>query len=390
MAAEGGSQPTTVLLADGRTLTAWVGQDHNVWLKSSDEAEARRVNDVDGDAAPHAQAPAQVAAGQDDRVYVVWHNETPIEGRRFPASDLRFARSEDGGRSFQPAITVNDDETGTASHTFQDMLVTDDGVIVVSWIDSRTRAPTPAVGGDAGHGSAEHGDAEGAFDPGPGQRGPEIRVARSLDAGRSFTTSTVVSVDACPCCRTAMAAGPDGSIYLSWRHIFDENVRDVVVARSDDGGAHFGEPRRVHADDWVFDGCPHAGPSLTVTPDGRLHVAWYTGKEGNAGLFYAVSADRGRTFGPPSPILAGEWVPPSTARLSSTPDGGVWLAWEDTRTAEPTVHIGRLGAAGAIGTGVVTFPGRGPDMPPVVAEAPGLAFLDAEGDAVLAIRARGR
>jgi hypothetical protein len=400
LAEDGGSQPTTIVLSDGRMLTAWVGQDHNVWLRASDEAEARRVNDVDGDAAPHAQAPAQVAAGPDGSVYVVWHNETPIAGRRFPASDLRFARSDDGGRTFEPAITVNDDAGGPpTSHTFQDLLVTETGTVVVSWIDSRARearAEETGAGSEhtgAGHRATPEGTGAGASaapDPGPSRRGPEIRVARSLDRGRTFSASTVVSVDACPCCRTAMATGPDGAIYLAWRHIFDGNVRDIVVSRSDDGGASFGAPRKVHDDGWVFDGCPHAGPSLTVTPGGELHVAWYTGEEGNAGLFHAASADRGETFGPPNRILTGDWVPPSTARLSATPDGAVWLAWEDTRTADATIHVSRLRGTGTISAGSVTFSGRGPDMPPIAPSGVVLAYLASDGDGVLATRAPGR
>jgi hypothetical protein len=405
LASEGGSQPTTATLPDGTVLTAWVGMDHNVWLRSSDASVPVRVNDVDGDAAPHAQAPAQVAAGPDGHVYVVWHNETPIEGRRFPASDLRFARSSDGGRTFERAITVNDDAAGPpTSHTFQDLLVTREGTVVVSWIDSRSREDEgPHHGAAGGHGGdavtggdpAAGGDAVvggdpvaggAATDPGPGRRGPEIRVARSTDGGRSFSASAVVSVDACPCCRTAMAAGPDGAIYLAWRHIFDGSVRDIVVARSDDGGVHFGTPRRVHEDGWVFDGCPHAGPSLAVTPDGVLHVAWYTGREGAAGLYRTTSSDRGETFGPARAVLTGDWVPPSTARLSAAEDGSVWLAWEDRRTDEPRIHLARVAAERAGAVEETDFPGTSPDMPPRVAGDAVLAFLGGGGDAVMATR----
>jgi hypothetical protein len=59
-----------------------------------------RVNDIEGDAAPHLQAPAQVAAGPGGAVYVAWTNATLIEGRRFPASDLRSrARSTEAEAS---------------------------------------------------------------------------------------------------------------------------------------------------------------------------------------------------------------------------------------------------------------------------------------------------
>lgn len=309
----------------------------------------------------------------------MWHNETQVEGRRFPASDLRFARSGDGGRTFDPAVTVNDDAGGPpASHTFQDLLVTEGGAVVVSWIDSR---------GAERDGAAHHGHAAGEQTPDrqtlPGHRGPEIRVARSTDGGRSFSASSVVSVDACPCCRTAMAAGPDGTIYLAWRHIFEGNVRDIVIARSTDGGARFDAPRRVHEDGWVYDGCPHAGPSLAVTRDGMVHVAWYTGKEGAAGLFHAASIDGGETFGVPRPIQSGDWVPPSTARLTVTRAGDVWLAWEDRRRDDPMVLVARMSADGGPGPVAASFRGTAPDLTPGPAAGPVLAYLGGEGDAVL-------
>lgn len=69
---------------------------------------------------------------------MIWPNSTPVEGRRFPTSDLRWARSTDGGRTFGPAETVNADAGGVpASHTFHNALVDASGRLVVSWLDSR-------------------------------------------------------------------------------------------------------------------------------------------------------------------------------------------------------------------------------------------------------------
>ena len=394
VAATGGSQPTVALTGSGEILTVWVGEDHNVWLHGSGRSGLARVNDLDGDAAPHAQAPAQVAAAPDGSVYVVWHNEQQMAGRRFPASDVRFARSLDGGRTFAPAVTVNDDAGGVpSSHTFQDLAVGADGAVVVSWIDARARDgggdPGQANGPPhAGHGtSAGSGRLPGVVrvaDPPPGERGPEIRVARSTDGGRTFGAGAVVSVDACPCCRTAMAVAPDGIVYLAWRHIFEGSVRDVVLARSDDGGVSFEDAVRVHADGWVFDRCPHAGPTLAVAPDGALHVAWYTGREGAAGLFHAVSRDGGRSFGAPQAVLAGDWVPPSTARLAVTDDGTVWLAYEDRRPETPVVRVARVGPEGALESIGVEIAGLAPDMPPRSGNRPVLVLLERAGGAVLA------
>src|SRR5690606_27884878 len=100
-------------------FAAWietVDGESNVYIAEVNAAargDRVRVNDIRGDAAPHDQAPPQVAVGPDGVIYVVWQNNTVIPGRRFPASNLRLARSLDGGRTFEPAIFVNDDALGT-------------------------------------------------------------------------------------------------------------------------------------------------------------------------------------------------------------------------------------------------------------------------------------
>src|SRR5690606_29455167 len=142
----------------GRGYVAWVGEGEygfDVFVASAPAGEGTfgppvRVNDLPGDAAPHEQAPAQVATGPGGEIYVLWQNNTVVEGRRFPASDLRFAASSNGGHTFTSTRTVNDDAGGLpSSHTFHDMVVAPDGTIVVSWIDSRDpdRAAAAAAAG---------------------------------------------------------------------------------------------------------------------------------------------------------------------------------------------------------------------------------------------------
>jgi hypothetical protein len=369
VAAGGASNPTVAVDAKaGAYYVAWVGVSDgtpNVWLARSDDgatfAPPVRVNDMDGDAAPHEQAPAQVAAGPDGTVYVVWQNNTQAEGRRFPYSDLRLARSTDGGKTFEPAITVNDDAGGPpSSHTFHDIVVAGDGAVYVSWIDSRVRtalevaaaeaAPKPtahaapasagaAEAPAAGHEStAGHGHAGMAMESDPNLPGPEIRIARSTDGGRTFGTSSIAAADACPCCRTALAAGADGSVYVAWRDVKEGDIRDIVVARSTDHGETFSMPKAVQSDGWSIAGCPHAGPDIAVDENGLLHAAWYTGAEGRPGLYYAVSDNQGESFGEAAPLVSGEWVPVSQVKMAATADGVV-VAWDDRRQELPELRF---------------------------------------------------
>lgn len=354
LAEHAAGNPTAAVDPRGGTgFVAWIaaeGGAPNVYLARVDPGGATeapvRVNDKAGDAAPHEQAPAQVAAGPDGAVYVLWQNNVKVPGRRFPASDLRFARSVDGGRTFSPAITVNDDAGGVpSSHTFHDLAVAPDGTVWVSWIDSRAKdaaraaRPRPASAAPAGHGHKHMGDDD--LPP------SEIRIARSTDGGRTFGPGVVVDTAPCPCCRTSLAFGADGSVYLGWRKEYGGDVRDVVVARLAAGEAAFSAPVRVHADAWVFPACPHSGPSLAVDARGRVHVGWYTGREGRQGLWYARSDDLGRTFGTPAALVTGEDVPPSQVALSAY-GAEVLAAWDDRPSQGRRVALARIGADGAM------------------------------------------
>lgn len=365
--ASGASNPTVAAGEDGVFYVAWVGAgggEADVWLARSEDgvvfSAPVRVNDVAGDAAPHEQAPAQVAVGPGGEVYVVWQNNTVAEGRRFPYSDLRFARSEDGGRTFSPAVTVNDDAAGPpSSHTFQSLAVARDGTVLVAWIDGRARTAAELAleseGGALEPGGMHHGSG------GPVLPGSQIRLARSEDGGRTFQASVVLADVACPCCRTAIAIGPDGVVNVAWRDVAEGEVRDVVVARSEDGGRSFGPASVVHADGWHIEGCPHAGPALAYDAAGQLHIGWYTGAESGPGLYHAVSEDGGGTFGAPNAVLTGDWVPVSLVSLAADTDGRVWAAWDDRRTEPLMTRIARLDVGGP-GAVVATVPGKAPSL----------------------------
>jgi hypothetical protein len=377
---EGASNPTVAIDAHRASVyVAWVQTEEgvsNVYLSRASGPESSftppvRVNHRPGDAAPHEQAPAQVAVGPEGNVYVVWQTTTPIEGRRFPASDLRFARSTDGGRSFEPTITVNDDAGGPpASHTFHNIAVGPDGTVYVSWIDSRNRASSSDPPEDS-HGGSANGNALVHHDSVPG---PDIRIARSTDGGRSFEPSVIVDRGACPCCRTALAVSRDGKVYAAWRKVFEGNVRDIVLASSNDGARTFTPPVRVHEDGWVFAGCPHTGPGLAIDDAGRVHIAWYTGADRAIGLYYAAAEESTTGFAPPAVLVKGP-VPVSQVKLAAS-GPNVFGVWEDRREAEPRVQF-----AGAL-------PGRnlnsesltvGSGTSPAVAAAGGLyavAWLD--------------
>ena len=340
-----GSFPTTAIDAEsGTTYWAWFVENDGrpavfvSRLEADADQPAPPVN-VSGDKTsvnPHDQAPAQVLVGPRGTVYVIWSTRQEIAGRRFPASDLVMVRSSDGGRTFSTPVYVNDDHDGPpAGHTFHDATVGPDGTVYVSWIDSR--GISAATVEHAGHRASDS----------------DIRLARSNDGGQTFEPSVVVATGTCPCCRSAVRVDAEGKVVVAWRQVFDDNIRDIAVAHSSDGGRTFSAPVRAHADGWEINGCPHSGPSIGAGDAGTLHVAWYTGADGQEGLYHAVSVDGGEHFGDPRRIQPD--IPVATARMAVASDD-VWLAWE--HSLENTIHL-----AAADGTSPTeSFLGRSPAL----------------------------
>lgn len=297
-----GAAPMFAVSPDGREAIAWVtapggGADGILQVRVGERVST--LQDPLGPIEPHGEAPPKLAWAADGTLHALWVVGKVVPGRRFPVSALRHAHSVDGGQRWSPPVTVTDDTTVFGSHNFHALHAAADGGIIAAWLDGR-----------AGRSAAF--------------------LARSDDGGRSWGTNVRISMgEACPCCRTAIASAADGSVWVAWRTVLAGDVRDIVVARSRDGGRTFSAAQRVHADDWVFPGCPHAGPSLMADGRGRVHLAWWTGKEGRAAAWYA-RADDGETFGTPVALSAIGTVRPVHVQLAVRGDT-ILTAWDDDR-----------------------------------------------------------
>lgn len=295
-----GAAPMFAVSADGREAIAWVsaadgGTDGVLHVRVGDRVTDLR--DTLGPIEPHGEAPPKLAWAPDGSLHALWVVGKLVPGRRFPVSALRHARSTDGGATWDAPVTVTDDTLVFGSHNFHALHTAADGGIIAAWLDGREGRSA-------------------AF------------LARSDDGGRTWGKNVRISMgEACPCCRTAIASAPDGSVWVAWRTVLEGDVRDIVVARSRDGGRTFGEATRVHADGWVFPGCPHAGPSIIADARGRLHIAWWTGKEGRAAAWYA-RADDGVNFGAPQALSAIGTPRPVHVQLDVRGDT-VLAAWDD-------------------------------------------------------------
>jgi hypothetical protein len=302
-------------------LLAWIAGDstgyHLYFARSANGGDTwstpTRITQTDHEVEPHAEASPRLVAGR-GAIGIFWPHSIDVPGRRFPASHLRFSRSADGGRTWSSAVTLNDDTARVlAGHTFHGATALGDSTFMVAWLDSRAGSE-PHEGDTAVH---HDGDAT-------------IYLAVSKDLGASWSPSnTRLWGDACPCCRVALVTRPDGAVVAAWRGHFDGSVRDPVIATVAPAPA---TPRRVSVDGWVFQGCPHTGPALASAADGSLHVAWFTGKEGGAGIFYSRSSD-GSSFDRPVPLLTGAGLPAAHPAVLPSAKGALVAINLDTRGA---------------------------------------------------------
>lgn len=335
-----GATPMMLVTSSGDRMLSWVAVD-SVSGREALFVEVTRdgattgdpvvvVRDSLGGINPHGEAPPQLAESSDGAIYVMYTVGKEVPGSRFPRSALRLIRSDDGGRSWSEPVSVNEGER-FGSHNFHAVLGGPGGAVHAAWL------------------SSHHGRSM-------------VWLRQSKDGGRTWDAARAIdSAAACPCCRTGLALGPDGSLYVAWRRIFEGEVRDVVVMRSPDGGATWNEPVRPREDGWVFGGCPHAGPSLEIDQAGVVHIAWWTGKPGEAGVYYARSADAGKTFAA-TPIAVGEKAAPAHVQLA-VGDFGTVVGWDDGLSQSPRILLRTATPGGSFGPeiqlsqgGAATYP----------------------------------
>lgn len=325
---ENGATPMFLATPAGDRVLSWVsapggGSDGAVHFSVTPAGADQplptvTVRDSIGPIEAHGEAPPQLGADAEGRLYLLYAVGKEVPGQRFPISALRVVRSDDHGRTWSAPVTINDQgkygEFG--AHNFHALTVGPDGSIVATWLDGRT--------GTSG-----------------------VWMSRSSDHGSTWTPNTAVYSDStCPCCRTGVALDTKGNMFISWRAVLPGDVRDIVVMRSADAGKTWETPVRPQADDWVFSGCPHAGPSMKLDAAGNIHVAWWTGKPGAAGVYYAKSTDGGKTFAA-QPLATGERSTPAHVQLALTPKGGVVVIWDDGLSKLPRVLVRRSTDGGA-------------------------------------------
>jgi hypothetical protein len=224
-----------------------------------------------------------------------------------------FTRSTDGGHNFAPLRPIT---SSNESQRFEALGLDQDGSVFAAWLDKRNRVPAKVSG--------KNYDGAGLF------------FASSKDGGATYAEARLATDNTCECCRLGLAFAGPGRPVIVFRNIFEGGVRDHAVMAFNDLATP-GEVRRVSTDNWQIAACPHHGPSLSISATGTYHVAWYTNGKARKGLFYARSADEGRTFSDPLPIGRSDRNPTRPYVLAGP--RGTTMVWKEFDGEKTTVNV---------------------------------------------------
>ena len=262
---------------------------------------------ADGEARP------KIAIGPEGNIYLTW-----TEALKKPfAGYIWFARSIDGGKSFEKPYIAHTDRT-EITHRFDALNVAPNGNITVSWVDKRDLIAAKA--------------ADKKYD------GAAIYYAVSADKGQTFAPEKKLADSSCECCRIATINKPDGTVVAMWRHVFEGSERDHMIAEIPAKNIA-PEPHRATFGHWVIDGCPHHGAALASGGEGKdwwgYHMAYFDGNDAKPGLYYSRMDGLAWASSPPKKFGDNKNQAGHPTILSSGEN--VWLVWREIKDGKSSI-----------------------------------------------------
>ena len=155
-----------------------------------------------------------------------------------------------------------------------------------------------------------------------------------------------IAVAPAPCIRSIRTAGAGPDLFRVWWASRSDSSVVLSMQHSGDRGATWEPPVGVESRDQGRRGCDRPAPGIFYDPvSGYLHLAYFIeGREG-AGVFFAHSMDKGKTFHVPVPVVYGN--EPSNASVTGVGDSVV-VVFEDPNAAAPRIGIALSRSAGHI------------------------------------------
>jgi Neuraminidase (sialidase) len=211
-----------------------------------------------------------------------------------------------------------------------------DGAVVV---DKGRMSKRPAIAADGG---TLHLAYEGWK---KGSKNADIFHTSSADGGKTWSRAADISNTPGISAHPAIAAGKAHDIAVVWSDTTSgEKSPDIFFSRSADGGKTWSKPLDISNTPGIS-----SEPDVAITPDGAVHVIWLdtSGGDANADVWYAGSADGGKTWSKPLDI-SNTPKPSLTPAIAAGPDGSINVAWCDISSGEasPDVYFSRSSDGG--------------------------------------------
>lgn len=177
----------------------------------------------------------------------------------------------------------------------------------------------------------------------------DIFFTKSTDGGTTFAknvrvddagTSTISWQE-----RPSIAVTANGTVYVAWTDDRTGVVR-VRGAYSTDGGATFSASYEISPN-----GGLSAQTGVALASDGqRIYAAFMDNYSGSHHAYLFVSEDGGRTFGNPIQLdgASSPGAYQSDISISALPRGGVVAAWEDSRNGNLDIYASIVRADGTV------------------------------------------
>jgi hypothetical protein len=107
-------------------------------------------------------------------------------------------------------------------------------------------------------------------------RGTQVYAAKSVDGGATWLPNVLVyhspSGSVCECCHPSITVGPDGRVHVLFRNSVD-GQRDMYLVSGNPDGT-FRPALKLGETGWPLKACPMDGGMLAVDRSGRVSTAW--------------------------------------------------------------------------------------------------------------------
>jgi hypothetical protein len=152
------------------------------------------------------------------------------------------------------------------------------------------------------------------------------------DLGLGTASDLEIDARACSCCQTT-AVGVGEEVLVAYRDRSADELRDISVARFAQG--QWTSPASVFPDRWRIEGCPVNGPSLAAAGT-RVALAWFTAADDVAQVKLAISEDGGRHFG--APVRIDDGHPQGRVDVVLIGDRAV-VSWQETKGSAVELRV---------------------------------------------------